>query len=180
MSGRRVHLGDEMRNPDGSTGLASALLSDTSVGVLKSYVCFDTRTRRYGRVGAGGNAVTLPADKEMGAYYMDVSDHQPGKIQAYQGTCAGFSMTEHVGKDNYFLVMLIMANGDDLTAAAIADLQAWGLYNDASTPSRTLAATDKLAFIGRNGLEQGAAFEVRAVAAKQLFNGAGLIGGVLI
>ena len=174
MSGRRVHLGDEMRNPDGSTGLASALLSDTSVGVLKSYVCFDTRTRRYGRVGAGGNAVTLPADKEMGAYYMDVSDHQPGKIQAYQGTCAGFSMTEHVGKDNYFLVMLIMANGDDLTAAAIADLLTWGYSGIVP------AATDRIAFIGRKGLDATLPFECRVGASTEIMNGACLIGGILI
>lgn len=174
MSGRRVNLDLGLRNPDGSTGIGNAIFADSATGVIKSYICFNTVLRTYGRVGAGGNAYTLGADKEMGAYYMDVATHETGKIPGYQGPVAGFSMAEHVDKDRYFLVMLIMANGDGLTAAAILDLQSWGYSG--TVP----AATDRIAFVGRLGLDDSLSFECRVVAAYEIMNGACVIGGILI
>ena len=149
-------------------------------GTLQSVVGFDTAKRRYGKMGEGGLGMALKSEDEMAAYLLSDQQHQPMiDVGIFRGLCADFDMDSWMGEESCFLVMLIMANGDDLPAGQLTNLAAWGLWNDGSAAARTLAAGDKLAFIGRNGLEQGIAFEYRVVTG-EIAHSAMLVNGTML
>lgn len=177
---RRTAISLRNRSADGGVRSNTSLDVDPSATVLRSHIAFDTALRTYGKVTQDGVVFRLAEDDEMGAYLLTIRDHEPtDRVERFRGKCADFNMDSWMSITDCFLVLLVMENGDSIPAGQLTNLAEWGIWNDGSTPDLTLDPTDKLAFVGRNGLEQGCGFELRA-ANGEIMNGTTLLNGIML
>ena len=158
---RGVRIKPEQRHSGGTTDIDS-LSAFTMLGVSFSVVGFDTAARRFGRFGPDGFGFVIPADHDMSAYTISRNGHGDTKYDRFSGLCADFSMTAWEDDEAVFMVMMILANGDDLTTAALTSLDTFGMYNTSGTPAAAIAAADKVCFIGAKDLDVATTYEIRA------------------
>jgi hypothetical protein len=127
-------------------------------------MAFDSALRQFGRMDYEGLQFEIDAGLDMSAVCVEINDHKVAKYSRFQGACADFDMTDWSEDDSVFMVLFVLANGDDIPAGQLTMLADWGLYNDGSTAGRTLAAGDILSFIGHNGMAVGCGHEVRTTS----------------
>jgi hypothetical protein len=161
---RRVHIKPEDRGDGGDHKMAEAVALGLPPGVSFSLVGFDSNNRKLGKLGPSGYDYAVPSSAEMVAYVIERKTHRPSGHDPFIGRCVNFDMTAWEDYTNGIMILLILSNGNRLTSAALADLAAWGLWNDGSTPARSMNSTDKLAAVCMYGMEQGTCHEIRSTA----------------
>lgn len=177
----RVRVNVNERRDAGRTAIDD-LSADSALGVAKSVIGFDTRTRQFGVLGGRGLSYELTSTDEMSYYVIAKHSHKMlSEFGRPVGDCADFSMAGLVDRDDAVLILFVQSGGDTFTAAALADLASWGLFNDGSTALRTLGAGDLLSFVGMKGLsEQGVAHEIRVTTSEEMVTAVQLIDSVLV
>jgi len=161
---RRVHIKPEDRGAAGDHKMAEAVALGLPPGIAFSVVGFDSNDRKFGKIGPNGYDYTISSSGEMSAYVINRHTHRPSGHARFVGLCADFDMTDWEDYAEGIMILFILSNGNNLTAAALTDLAAWGLWNDGSTPARSMNSTDKLAAVCMYGMEQGTCHEIRTTA----------------
>jgi hypothetical protein len=169
---------NDRRGTPGMNAIEDQRLISTR-GLPHSLLYWDSNTPEFGILRKQGSS-QFAAEAEMLAIFIDTKDHRPsGGFTPFNGACADFSMGDLSTRETAIFAMMVMSNGNEIPAAQIALLREWGLWNDGFTPARALASTDKLAFVGRYGMEQGSTAEIR-VTSGDLICACHLIGKAIL
>lgn len=149
----------------------AADVSDRSRGIPRTVVFFDGPGRKFGRLTVGQPEEVgfgIASTAEMSAFFIGRPSHDAVEIEKFEGACADFE-PDISGRDDAFIAMFILANGDDLPAATLTLLREWGL-------SAVIGASEVVSFVGHNSLDPRLSFEARTSLAEDHVAAVTLVG----